>query len=340
MDRGKVLIFGLLIALSFSCSKKEADRDRFFLLGNKALSEREYAQAIHNYSEAIKIDDQFAEAFNNRGIAYYEGNDPVFALQDYNQAIYLKTDYTDARYNRSNAYSQLKRFDDAISDLNIVKETYGDSSYVQFALGLAHHKFGQQDSAKMYFNRALELDPDNAEIFINLGVVYFHTNSLDSAFNYANQGILNDPEEILGYNLLGMISMKRQEWAKSIRYFERGLKLEIYHPVLLNNRGYAYMMVDSMELAKEDIDQSILRDTDNLWAYRNKGIWHYKQQDYEAAIRLLSRALDKKEYVENVHSYLGLTYLALDQKAEACKMFKKAESFGEDMSKPYLKNCE
>ncbi len=328
---GLFILYVIVILIS-SCSKKEADRDRFFLLGNKALSEKEYGKAIHNYSEAIKIDEKYADAFNNRGIAYFEGGDHIFALQDYNQALRINPEFIDAIYNRSRVFISLKRYNDAIADLHKVSSVYQDSVYVKFALGMAHHQNGSQDSAKHYFNQAAKLAPENAEIYVNLGVVHFHTNQLDSAILYANKAIDLNPDELYAYNLLGQVYDARKDWLKSIYYYNQGLNLDRYHPILLNNRGFAYINMDSMQLAKEDIDQSILRDTDNLWSYRNKGYWYLKMSDPASAERLLLRALDEKDYVKNVYSYLGLTYLQLNQQSKACEMFRKGQQRKEPIS--------
>jgi tetratricopeptide (TPR) repeat protein len=55
---------------------------------------------IQDYNKAIELNPDFADAYNNRGIAKYDLGDYRGAIQDYNKAIELNPDFADAYYNR------------------------------------------------------------------------------------------------------------------------------------------------------------------------------------------------------------------------------------------------
>ena len=59
--------------------------------------------AIADYSEAIRLQPDYAFAFNNRGVAHKAKGDYDGALQDYNEAIRLQPDYALALNNRERA---------------------------------------------------------------------------------------------------------------------------------------------------------------------------------------------------------------------------------------------
>jgi len=63
--------------------------------------------AIEDFNQAIRLKPDCAEAFNNRGIAYYNLGHHARAIEDYNQAIRLKPDYAIAFSNRGRAHLQL-----------------------------------------------------------------------------------------------------------------------------------------------------------------------------------------------------------------------------------------
>ena len=66
----------------------------------------EYDRAIADYTEAIRIKPDYAEAYRNRGVAYAEKGEYDRAIADYTEAIRLKPDYAEAYYNRGIAYAR------------------------------------------------------------------------------------------------------------------------------------------------------------------------------------------------------------------------------------------
>jgi tetratricopeptide (TPR) repeat protein len=59
--------------------------------------------AIDEYTQAIEIDPQLAEAYVKRGLAYYFRGDIDLAIADYDRAIEIDPQYADAYVNRANA---------------------------------------------------------------------------------------------------------------------------------------------------------------------------------------------------------------------------------------------
>lgn len=332
-------VFGIVV---YSCgNKKINDRDRFFLRGNVALSEKSYDDAVKFYSEAIKIDPEYAIAYNNRGITYFEDDDLISSITDYTKAIRIDGNFTDAYFNRANSLIGLGRYDEALEDLNVVKVAYPDSSYVHFALGLSYDGLMLHQEAIESFEKAKSLHPDNAETYLNLAVVYYHLKQFDKANEYLSQAFSRDSNNSNYYNIKALVLMEQKQYLESVNVFTEGLEKHSEDAFLLNNRGYTYLLMDSVSLASKDINESILMNPSNLWAYRNKGIIAYRNQDFEKAERLFKRALDKRKYVDLVYSYLGLTYLSQGNKQEACRFLKMANEKGETIAETeFLQQCQ
>ena len=90
-----------------------------------------------------------------------------------------------------------------------------------------------------------------------------------------------------------------------------------------------------------DINESISKDLDNVWAYRNKGIFYLKKKDFSQAERLLKQSLDMDSFVDRVHYYFGLAYLYNGKKEPACIEFKKSEEIGDKMvTADLIKQCK
>ena len=72
--------------------------------------------AIEDYSKAIEIDPDYAEAYNNRGFVYDVMGEYGQAIDDFNKAIELVPDYAKAYYNRGVTYVKQGRNDEALAD--------------------------------------------------------------------------------------------------------------------------------------------------------------------------------------------------------------------------------
>jgi tetratricopeptide (TPR) repeat protein len=122
-------------------------------------------------------------------------------------------------------------------------------------------------------------------------------------------------------------------------YISRVLRLKPNDPYFLNNRGYVFLMMGEKEQALADINQSIMTDPGNAWAYRNKGIYHLQNGDAPNAIRLLTQALDMSDFIEQGHYYLAQAYLANKEKQKACEHFRQAFEFHEITEEVLKRNC-
>jgi len=63
------------------------------------------------------LNPNFAEAYNNRGLAYAELNKYEQAIEDYGKAIELNPAFAEAYGNRGIAYSEIRRYEESARDL-------------------------------------------------------------------------------------------------------------------------------------------------------------------------------------------------------------------------------
>ena len=80
----------------------------------------DYAGAIADYSEAIRLLPEYYIAWNNRGTAKAKAGDYTGAIEDFNKAIKIAGDqgyeYAYPYINRGNARFKLGHFKEAIED--------------------------------------------------------------------------------------------------------------------------------------------------------------------------------------------------------------------------------
>ncbi|GBU28631.1 tetratricopeptide repeat domain protein [Treponema sp. R8-4-B8] len=103
--------------------------------GNAYLKKKEYDMAIKEYSEAIRLDPNFAVPYYHRAEIYYYKKEYDLAIKDYTESIRLDTDHVMtgwAYYKRGEIHYMKKEYDLAFNDhLEAVKHPgFPEFSYI------------------------------------------------------------------------------------------------------------------------------------------------------------------------------------------------------------------
>ena len=93
---------------------------------NPAEKQREYDKAVGHYTEAIDLNPEYVDAYNNRGVAYRNKGEFDLAIQDYTKAIDLNPEYAEAYCNRGEAWLHLREWEKAKANLITAKDMEND----------------------------------------------------------------------------------------------------------------------------------------------------------------------------------------------------------------------
>ena len=128
--------------------------------------------AIADFTLVIRLEPNYAGAYNNRGLAHRDGGNLDLAIADFNQAIRLDPNYASAYSNRGIAHFDRGNLDLALADHDHAIRL--DPNYVPAYSnrGTVHRVRGNLDLAIADYNHAIRLDPNDAKAYYNRGVVY------------------------------------------------------------------------------------------------------------------------------------------------------------------------
>ena len=183
------------------------------------IAEDNRRQSINDLDKAIRLNNNYASAFSNRGFVYLNAKLFGQAVKDFNRAIQLEPNTAKNYIYRA----QCNRSTDknlAISDFNKAVELAPKNSYVYVARG----NFYDQDlkdfsSALADYTRAIELERRENELalyYYNRGGIYQKINDYSRAIDDYTRGIkiINDSQQ--KNPLLAWIYMKRGECYKNL----------------------------------------------------------------------------------------------------------------------------
>ena len=92
----------------------------FRLRGSVYRAKGDTNQAIADFTEEIRLEPRFANAFVSRGMVYLGQEQFDRAISDYNEAIRLDPNEAVAFLNRGTAYHRIRQYDRAIADFTSV----------------------------------------------------------------------------------------------------------------------------------------------------------------------------------------------------------------------------
>jgi tetratricopeptide (TPR) repeat protein len=131
-----------------------------------------YRLAVKEYGKAASLYPQYAEAYNNLGLMYWQLDQQKKALKAYLKAVKLIPDYVDARFNLGRLYDTMEKYDKAITEYKKVIELNPSDAIAHNNLAVAQFNEGKSDEALKSYQAALKLKPDLKEAHLGLGLIY------------------------------------------------------------------------------------------------------------------------------------------------------------------------
>ena len=147
----------IILHLTDEISRSASPANQYFLRGNAYLDAGEFAEAVRDYSSALKLDPDNAVYHNNLGIAlrYMERFDE--AIEAYDRAIELDPEYRDAYTNRGVVFADLGGLEPAVRDFDKAIAIDPDFWFAISQRGLALWGLGRRTEAEADYARVREL---------------------------------------------------------------------------------------------------------------------------------------------------------------------------------------
>lgn len=317
-----------------SCSDQtKQEAAQFFLKGNVQLGKREYKEAIRYYTESVGKKPDFADAYNNRGLAYYRNGEREAALADYTKAIAVDPAFEATYLNRADLLLDTGDPTGALTDLQRIEKTYRDSTFYQTRLGDTYVRLNKLPDAQVAYDKALQLNPNNVDALTNRGALYFQQKAYEPARQDIDRALALNPKQDAALNNQSMLLTRETRYADALAAIDRALSIQPAQPYYLNNRAYLLLMLGREAEALPLLTQTLRIDDQNAWAHRNLGIYYLGQKQSTKSIVSLQEAEKLDASVDQLYYYLGKAQLVAGNKAAACEAFRRGELAGDALAK-------
>jgi tetratricopeptide (TPR) repeat protein len=128
--------------------------------GNNLLRAKQYGKAIASYDQALKLQPNFAQAWDNRGRAFATLGQYEEAIASYDKALQLQAESSEVWTNRGIALSCLQRQEEAIASCNQAIALNPNSPYAFYTKACYYAEQEQVNLAIENLQQAIQLEPD------------------------------------------------------------------------------------------------------------------------------------------------------------------------------------
>jgi tetratricopeptide (TPR) repeat protein len=200
--------------------------------GFDCIQEGDYVRAIEEFSRAIELKADLAEAYNGRGLAHRRLREYDQAIADYDRAIVLRPSYAMAHYNRGLVYYYLGQYAQAIED----------------------------------YDRALQLGtPDDGRVYCDRGLAYHELRQYEQALENYNQAVALRPDYAVAYNNRGATLLSLKEYRRAAEDYGWAIALEPDYAAPYFGRGLAHIALGQRKEAEHDLEQFLKLSHDIFW---------------------------------------------------------------------------
>ena len=197
-----------------------------FLLGENALAQRQYNEAMDYYRRALAINPRYDLAAMGMGHAALESGDPAGAVKAFQWALELNPRNFVVKLAMANAYEKLNRLADAANLEKEVLVSHPEEGKVNSDYGVTLVRMRQYPEGLTALERAVQLGYRAALTYNFLGTARLAAGRADEAVRAYEQAIRLDPKYSAPYGNLALFYLRAGQNAKAQQYYKQACAID------------------------------------------------------------------------------------------------------------------
>jgi tetratricopeptide (TPR) repeat protein len=212
-DKARIVRIRAAMALAAVPPEKIEDPARRKVLEN----------AVGEFKTAMKARADDWASYANLGDFYLERGDFAEAVKNYENALRLEPRMIEVLMNQSVAYSNMRQNDRAEKCLRRALETAPDNAAANFDLGLLLAEEGNTDEAEKALRKAIKSDARSAAANYNLGVMLADRNNMSEAIALCRKACQLQPDDAKYARALALYLYREGDAEGAIEVLRRAL---------------------------------------------------------------------------------------------------------------------
>jgi tetratricopeptide (TPR) repeat protein len=278
--------------------------------GKDFSAQKLWDDAVYAFGRAIAINRDLADAYAERGFAYFKKDKASRGIADMTRAIKLDPD--NARYYdwRSMGYAGKSNWKRFIADVDQAIRLMPDNAEYYQRRGVFYGGIlSNYDRAIENFTQAIRLDPGNSMNYLELGRIYrrekgnsgMALNVYLQGIDYYTKAIEIDPDNKNNYRFRGGLYKAAGDIDKNNAFqnllnayfdYTKAIQLDPYDAYCYAYRGDVQRLLLQEEEAIADCTRAVELDPNNWIMYSTRaGVYEYFHDERASADRAMERKL-------------------------------------------------
>ena len=271
--------------------------------------------AIKNLEEALKFDENSAEAHFLLGLAFGEKGRTQESINAVKKAISLNPSLVSEDAGLPiDIESQRGQWEFLKEQLGIPKVA-GDSYKIHYNMGMSYRNKGLFDEAEREFIECLKLKDGASEVHYAIAEANIFLGRFDEAVHHLGHAIEHDFDAIKCANALGIAHIMQGQIGSALEWFEKVLVQDEDEPMALNNVGVAQYILGDVDKAVSNYQRSVAGGNND--ARFNLAMHYLRSDDYDKTMELLDYDGTDVDFLR------GLVYMEKGEDEKALDVFNR-----------------
>ncbi len=291
---------------------------QYFKAGQDFIATNNYKDGIEQFSKAIEISPNYADAYIERANAYEKINELKKAADDYNRALVFENKTPEVYYGAARINYKLGNFKEAKDYINkslelkskflealqlqvkilIELEEYmnaltaakkaiilKDNAYNNYYHGIVSEYLKNYNQAEIDFQKAIAKNRRFVEPYIAIARLRLNMNKLNQAIENCNTAIELDKDNTDAYLVRSQVYIKMMEYNKAIDDISKNIIIDPENIEMYLIRGTYYQQYAQHQNAINDFTKAIMMDDKCSEAYYKRAYSYEQIANYKAAIK-------------------------------------------------------
>jgi tetratricopeptide (TPR) repeat protein len=266
----------------------------FFYRGKSWFFLDKYAEAISDFSRAIKMRNELEINFGDTlGPLYYRGCAKYFlgdingAIEDILKSIEFESFHEEKWESLGKLYFEEEKYSEAINAyLKAIKINPNSVRAIRELCGTNLILKNYKD-AIVYCAKAIELDSNESDVYAFNGFLFEQLDDRKKAIEYYSKAIDINPSEDNAYLSRGDCYLYLKEYENALKDYKTGLEIGGNNYLLLVSKHDTVL-----RYLIEDLTKEIQRDSKNDNLYHKRALLMGELLDYEESIHDLNKSIE------------------------------------------------